>query len=177
VELHQALEHLHQSVQHFAPQLPLVARSFSPVDIVGDFRTTSLTPPPITHGTFIFGVLVEFEGRLVVAVNVSGGSRVISIVVRTEGYAGLQIGKKFLGKTVDACSVFEFLGMRDVLINVAIWRAGVVLHILNLVQAVEDVITKIVEERIVVILLLKNHAIVFQPIGIGPVSVIKHAAR
>jgi hypothetical protein len=40
---------------------------------------------------FIFDVLVEFEGRLVVLVtgNVSGGSRVISIVVRTESHEGL----------------------------------------------------------------------------------------
>ncbi len=47
---------------------------------------------------------------------------------------------------------------REVLINVAIWRAGVVLHILNLVQAEEDVTTKIVEELVVVCLFVKNHA-------------------
>jgi hypothetical protein len=129
----------------------------------------------------LFDVLVEFEGRLVVLVDISGGSRVISIVVRTESHKGLQIGKKFLKKTVDGCSVFESLGIGDVLVNVNVisvanWRQGVFLHILNLVQAVEDVTTKIVEERVVVILLVQSHAIVFQPIASGPVSVMKHAA-
>ncbi len=66
----------------------------------------------------IFDVLVEFEGRRVVLVHVSGGSRVISTVVRTECHKGLQIGKKFLRKTEDGCSVFESLGMGDVLVNV-----------------------------------------------------------
>jgi hypothetical protein len=112
-----------------------------------------------------FDVLVEFEGRLVVLVNVSSGSRVISIVVRTESHKGLQIGKKFLQKTVDDCSVFESLGIGDVLVNVNVisvanWRQGVFLHILNLAQAVEDVTTKIIEERTFVILLVKSHAIV-----------------
>ena len=129
----------------------------------------------------IFDVLAELEGRLVVLVDVSGGSRVISIVVRTESHKGLQIGKKFLRKTVYGCSVFESLGIGDVLVNVNVisvanWRQGVFLHILNLVQAVEDVTTKIVEERVLVILLVKSHAIVFQPIGSDPVSVMKHAA-
>ncbi len=59
----------------------------------------------------IFDVHVVVEGRLVVLVDIFGGSRVISIVVRTESHKGLQIGKKFLRKTVDGCSVFEFLGM------------------------------------------------------------------
>ena len=129
----------------------------------------------------IFDVLVEFKGRLVVLVDISGGSRVISIVVRTESHKGLQIGKKFLGKTVEGCSVFESLGIGDILVNVNVisvanWRQGVFLHILNLVQAVEDVTTKIVEEQVVVNLLVKSHAIVFQPIGSCPVSVMKHAA-
>ena len=129
----------------------------------------------------IFDVHVVVEGRLVVLVDISGGSRVISIVVRTESHKGLQIGKKFLGKTVDDCSVFESLGTGDILVNVNVisvanFRQGVFLHILNLVQAVEDVTTKIIEERVVVSLLVKSHAIVFQPIGSGPVSVMKHAA-
>ncbi len=49
------------------------------------------TPRQIPMEPFIFDVLVEFEGRLVVLVtgNVSGGSRVISIVVRTESHEGL----------------------------------------------------------------------------------------
>ncbi len=59
----------------------------------------------------IFDVHVVVEGR---------GSRVISIVVRTESHKGLQIGKKFLRKTVDGCSVFESLGIGDVLVNVSV---------------------------------------------------------
>ncbi len=117
-----------------------------------------------------------FEGRLVVLVDISCGSRVISIVVLTESHKGLQIGKKFLGKTVEGCSVFKSLGIGDILVNVNVisvanWRQGVFLHILNLVQAVKDVTTKIVEELVVVSLLEKSHTIVFQPIGSGPVSV------
>jgi hypothetical protein len=93
---------------------------------------------------------------------------------------GLQIAQDFLGKTVYDCSVFECLGMGYVVINVTIWRVVVVLQVLNRVQAVEDVsyhvTTKIIEERVVVRLLVKNHAIVFQPIGSGPVHAIKHAS-
>ncbi len=51
----------------------------------------------------------------------------------------------------------------------------VVLHILNCVQAIEDVTIEIVEELVVVRLLVKNYAIVFQPIVSGPVHVMKHA--
>ena len=46
----------------------------------------------------IFDVLVEFKGRLVVPVDVSGGSRVISIVVLTESHRVLQIGQSSLKK-------------------------------------------------------------------------------
>ncbi len=67
-------------------------------------------PRQILIELLIFDVHVEFEGRLVVLADVSGGSRVISIVVRFESHEGLQIGKKFLRKTVDGCSVFESLG-------------------------------------------------------------------
>ncbi len=57
----------------------------------------------------------------------------------------------------------------DRLINVAIWRAGEVLHVLNRVQAVEDVTTIIVEELVFVHLLVTNQAS-------GPVHLMKHAA-
>ncbi len=139
------------------------------------------TPSQILMELLIFNVHVVVEGRLVVLIDILGGSMVISIVVRTESHKGLQIGKKFLRKTVDGCSVFESLGIGDVLVNVNVisvanWRQGVFLHILNLVQAVEDVTTKLVEELVVVILLVKSHAIVFQPIGSGPVSVMNYAA-
>ncbi len=50
-----------------------------------------------------------------------------------------------------------------------------VFHVLNRVQAVEDVTSKIVEERVLVRLLVKTHAVVVQPIGSGPVHVMKHA--
>ncbi len=66
----------------------------------------------------IFDVHIVVEGRLVGLVDISDGSRVISIVVQTESHKGLQIGKKFLRKTVDGCSVFESLGTGDVLVNV-----------------------------------------------------------
>jgi hypothetical protein len=74
-------------------------------------------PRQILMELLIFDVHVVFEGRLEVLVDISGGLRVISIVVRTESHKGLQIGKKFLRKTIDGCSVFESLGMGDVLFN------------------------------------------------------------
>ncbi len=62
-------------------------------------------------------------------------------------------------KQFDYFKINHRLGNANV-ISVANWRQGVFLHILNLVQAVEDVTTKIVEERVLVIRLVKSHAII-----------------
>ncbi len=78
--LHQ--EHLDQPPQNLPLQLPLAER-------------------------LLRDILVGFEGRLVVLVDVSGRSRVISMVVLTESHADLQIAKMFLEKTVNFCSVFR----------------------------------------------------------------------
>jgi hypothetical protein len=91
-------------------------------------------------------------------------------------YEDLQVGQEFLGETVDDCSIFECCGMGDVLLDVAIRKYLVLFHVLKSVKMGEDVSTKIVDERVVVVMLIQNPVGIFEAIGFGIVQVIKPAA-
>jgi hypothetical protein len=116
----------------------------------------------IRHGDAI----VVVEGRLIILVDERGGSRVVGTIVWGESFTGLQVGLELLGETVDDCPIMQCRRVGHILGDVETRTHLVFLvHILVLVQAVEDVTSKVVAELASVLLLVKDPTGVVKAIG------------